>query len=194
MAVALVARGFGYSGTVGSRLAPVALLLVPGLFVGRFVVRLTADLRRYLWRTVVHPRTRLVAVTTEALTVVVIAVGAVAPEGMRLHLFDAALGLAAVSLFSPSGAQGPRRRRPHGAGSRPPAPPADPVIGTPVLWLIAGSFAAVAVLGGVVAFDPAVRSGGILVMLGCVAAGAATVRAIRRRCRPGPAGSRRWRR
>jgi hypothetical protein len=83
----------------------VAILLVPALFVMRFVWRLTNDLRRYLWRTVVHPRSRLIAVTAEVSTVVVILVGTFVPQGIRLHLFDVALGLAVVNLFSPSGAQ-----------------------------------------------------------------------------------------
>jgi hypothetical protein len=105
LAAAIIARSFGYSGTVASRVAPVAILLVPALFVMRFVWRLTNDLRRYLWRTVVHPRSRLIAVTAEVSTVVVILVGTFVPQGIRLHLFDVALGLAVVNLFSPSGAQ-----------------------------------------------------------------------------------------
>jgi hypothetical protein len=194
LVVALIARGFGFSGTVGARLAPVALLLVPGLFVGRFVLRLTTDVRRYLWRTVVHPRTRLIAVTAELLTVVVIIGGAVAPQAVRLRLFDAALGFAVVSLFSPSGAQGLRRRGQRGAPWNPQqilAP--EPVLGPVVLWLIAASLAAVAVLGGVVALNPADTPGGIIVLLGCGAACGATVKVIRRRSRTRSVDPRGWR-
>jgi len=121
---AVIGRGFGHSGTVASRLAPVALLLLPAAFVVRFVWRLTGDVRRYLWRTVVHPRSRLIAVTAEGLTVVLILAGAVVPQSARLRLFDAALACAVVSLFSPSGAQGPRRRGPPGSGPTP-APTRD---------------------------------------------------------------------
>lgn len=193
LVAAIIARGFGHSGTVVSRIAPVALLLVPGVFVARFVFRLTRDLRRFLWRTVVHPKTRLIAVTAEALAVALIIVGAVAPEQIRLDLFDAALGLAFVSLFSPSGASDLRlttRRNPT-AGPQHDIP-AEPAIGSAVLWLIAASLAAVCALGVVVAFNPASAPGGILVALGCAAGCGYTLRTIRIRIvrsRPGSTGS-----
>jgi Flp pilus assembly protein TadD len=123
LVAALIGRGFGHSGTVASRVAPVALLLLPGAFVVRFARRLTGDVRRYLWRTVVYPRTRLIAVTAEGLTVVLIVVGALVPQTARLHIFDAALASAVVSLFSPSGAQGLRRK---GHPGVPPAPAPSP--------------------------------------------------------------------
>jgi Flp pilus assembly protein TadD len=196
---AVIARGFGHSGTVASRLAPVALLLLPVAFVVRFVWRLTGEVRRYLWRTVVHPRSRLIAVTAEVLTVALIVVGAVVPQSARLRLFDVALACAVVSLFSPSGAQGPRRRGQPGAGSAPgltPGPPAArapavPAVGTPVLWLIAAALAVLAVGAGVLAFAPGAAAGGIVVTIGSAAACAATVRVILRRSPPRVS---RWRR
>lgn len=190
LVAAIIARGFGNSGTVASRIAPLALLLVPGLFVTRFVLRLTRELRRYLWRTVIHPKTRLIAVTAEALAVVVIIVGAVAPEGIRLHLLDVALGFAVVSLFSPSGAQDLRRKGRSGSGAGPQHDiPAGPTIGKGVLWLIAASLAGVCVLGAVVASNPSTAPGGIIVSLGCAAGCGYTLRTIRSRSRPRSAGS-----
>jgi tetratricopeptide (TPR) repeat protein len=190
LAAAILARGFSYSGTVASRIGPVALLLLPGVFVVRFGWRLTHEVRRYLWRTVVHPRTRLVAVTAEGLTVVLILIGAVAPESVRPHLFDAALAFAVVSLFSPSGARSVRRLGRSGAGSTARQDlPAEPLIGKGVLWLIAGTLACVALVGGVAAFDPTARIGGIVVLLGCGASCGAVVRSIRRRYPPSPGSS-----
>jgi tetratricopeptide (TPR) repeat protein len=185
LVAAVIARGFGNSATVASRIAPIVLLLVPGLFVTRFVLRLTGELRRFLRRTVVHPRTRLIAVTAEALVVGLIIAGALAPESMRLHLFDAALGFAFVSLFSPSGARDLRTRGRGGAGAGPQHDiPAEPAVGKAVLWLIAASLAAVCALGAVVAFNPASAPGGILVALGCAAGCGYTLRTIRNRYRP----------
>jgi Tfp pilus assembly protein PilF len=182
LVAAILARGFGTSGTIGARVAPLALLFIPGVFVTRFALRLTRDLRHYLWRTVVHPRSRLVAVVAEAAAVALVVAGAVAPESVRLHVYDAALACAVVSLFSPSGAQGLRRRNPAGADTGPHHDlPATPVLGTNVLWLMAGSFLAVAVLGAVVAFHPGTASGGIVVAAGCAVACAVTLKTIRRR-------------
>jgi tetratricopeptide (TPR) repeat protein len=184
LAAAIFARGFSHSGSVAFRIAPVALLLLPGVFVLRFGWRLSHELRRYLGRTVVYPRTRLVAVTAEALTVVLILIGAVASESVRPQLFDAALGFAVVSLFSPSGAQKVGRRYGSGAASAAPQHPPEPLIGSGALWFLAGSLACVAIVGAIAAFEPAARVGGIVVFLGCGASSGAVVRSIRRRHSP----------
>jgi tetratricopeptide (TPR) repeat protein len=183
LVASIIARGFGNSGSVAARIAPVVLLLVPGVFVLRFVVRLSGDLRRYLRRSVVHPRTRLIAVTAEVAAVALIVVGAFAPEGVRLRLFDAAFCCAVVSLLSPSGAQVVRRKGQGGVGSIQ-QPPAGPVIGTPVLWLVAATLAVSAVFAAAVSFAPGVAPGGIVVMLACGVGCGATIRVIVRRRRP----------
>ena len=120
----------------------------------------------------------------EASAVVLIIVGAFAPEAVRLHLFDAALGCAVVSFFSPSGAVNLRRKGAGPGATAGPRVPAAPVIGTPVLWLMAATLALVAVIAAVVAFAPGAAPGAVAVILGSGAACGAVVRIILRRSRP----------
>ncbi len=77
---------FATSSSAAARVLPLALLLVPGLFAARFLGRLTPDLRRYFRRSAVHPRTRLIAPTAEALAICLIIAGTVAPRALRSGL------------------------------------------------------------------------------------------------------------
>lgn len=92
----IVFRGFGVSDTLASRLLPLAILVVPSVFVGRFLHRLTPTLRRYVRSAIVHPRVRLLSSIAEAVAVASIIAGTFAPEASRATLGIVALVSALV--------------------------------------------------------------------------------------------------
>jgi tetratricopeptide (TPR) repeat protein len=79
-----------------SRLLPLGILLVPTLFVVWFVVRLTPELRRYLWRSLASPRGRLAAVVLELGAAGCIVAASIAPEPVRAGIGGAAFVLALI--------------------------------------------------------------------------------------------------
>lgn len=89
-------RGFDRSGSVASRLIPLAILVVPAVFVARFVWRLTPTLQGYVRRSLVRPWPRLVATLLEGAAVLAIVVGSLAPTSLRPTLAGTAFALALV--------------------------------------------------------------------------------------------------
>jgi tetratricopeptide (TPR) repeat protein len=84
----------GGAGAVAFRVIPLVVLVVPALFVGRFLARLPASLRPYLRRSLVVPRSRAVAAGADGLAVAAVVAGAAAPEHLRPLLAVAASALA----------------------------------------------------------------------------------------------------
>jgi tetratricopeptide (TPR) repeat protein len=86
-----------HSGAAVARAVPVAVLLIPAVFAGIFVARLTPSLRRYLRRALVHPPHRLVATTAESCAVVLILATALTPKSDRPLFAVCAAGFALLA-------------------------------------------------------------------------------------------------
>lgn len=92
--IALVTRNTSESPGVVPRLVPLLMLAVPGVFAGRFVLRLTSSLREHLKQILLRPPLR-VPVVVDALAVACLAGSAVLPQGSRVVL-AAVAGIAAL--------------------------------------------------------------------------------------------------
>jgi hypothetical protein len=93
-----VARVTAHSTAGAARLAPVIVLLVPAMFVTRFVARLSRDVRLHLARTI-RGGLIAVAVAAECCAVLAIIVGALVPERLRVPaLAVAMIGAGAARL------------------------------------------------------------------------------------------------
>jgi len=81
------------SGSLASRLVPLVLVALPIVFAAVFLRNVTPDVRRYLWREIVHGAVRI-AVLLEVVAAGTLVAAAFAPTSVRVGLGFAAWGAA----------------------------------------------------------------------------------------------------
>jgi hypothetical protein len=165
----IVARVGAHSTQAGSRALPLVLLAIAARFAWRFVARLPQQLRRYLWETLSGPGAIRRAAILEAIAVVALIAGVVAPASVRPGLAGIA-GLAGligrVSLF-----EAVRRA----------AKPGSPMLSRGTLRLLAAALALLAIAMAFAVANAHAGIGGIVFAVVCAAGCAATIRSLKQR-------------
>ena len=170
----VVARLSSHSTHTSARLLPVALLLAAALFALRFLSRLDRGLRTHVWRTLITERRLGSAALLVAIAAVTLIVAALAPQSNRITL---------VALAATMGALGHILVVIH-AHQKAPAPHQDsppPILGTPVLWLLAFALTSLAVASVAVLATRHITLAGIAIIAATTAGALLTLRTIARR-------------
>lgn len=158
----------------GSRLIPIAILGIPALFAIRFITRLETDVQTHLRRMLITDRGLGAATALAAGAAILLLAAAAAPQANRTVFAGAAAVCGLLSRFALIFIIDKSNRTMPG---RPPRP----MLGTPILWLLAGTIALITVFLVAAYFD---SHGGPIVLLIAVISSAglaATLKAIRRR-------------
>jgi tetratricopeptide (TPR) repeat protein len=166
---AFVARVGAHSTQVASRAFPLILLAIAARFAWRFVARLSQQLRRYIWEVLSGPGAIRRAAVVEAIAVVALIAGVVAPGSVRPGLAGvAALAglIGRVSLF-----EAVRR-----AGN-----PGSPLLSEGALRLLATALALLAIAMAFAVANAHAGIGGVVFVVVCAGGCVATIRSVRRR-------------
>ncbi len=170
----LIARLGSGSGQSSARLLPVVLLAIPAGYAWRFVARLSADLRKYLLRLLTQDSTIRLAVSLDVLAVSCLLAAALAPQDARRVLAGAAALAALIGRLILWRQVEHSSRAASGLQAR-------PVLGTPMMWLLAVALILAAIIMIFATATAGAGAGGLVVAVVCIACSAAILHRIRRR-------------
>jgi len=170
----LIARIGSSSSQPAARLLPILLLAIPAGYAWRFIARLSADLREYLLRLLMHDRKIGLAVSLDALAVACLIAAVLAPQTARNGLAGTAAVSALISRLILRSQVEHSSRAAHGLQAR-------PTFGTPMMWLIAFALILAALLLILATATSGAGAGGVVVAVACIAGSAAIFHRIKRR-------------